>query len=194
MALMMIAATALATSSTVGSALAQKYQGDMQESYYNFLAEQSRFKANLLKKEGEEQSQLIQYQASQLSKKLSENVRKTESTQRSAMISNGLDLGSVTAEDLINDTIHKASLDDMIIRYNADLAAYNAKKNAIYSSFDAYAQGAGQSLAGQIYGAAGNLGATNTLLSGASQTALNAYQIGQYSNSGSAASAASAGG
>lgn len=174
------AAIGMTAAQSIGQAYAMHKQGQMQQAQYDFLAQQSKLQASLAIEAGQEQAKFAQDQGAKLSKDLRKNVGLVEANQRATMIANGIDLGSVTAEDIINDTVNKAKLDEMMIRYNADLAAYQAEQQAGYNAFAAYSQAAGQTLAGQMYSAAGNIGATNTLISGAAQTAYQWDRMRQY--------------
>lgn len=172
-----IAAIALAAGSAIGQYATGKTQAAMQSNYYNFLADQAKLKSDLARQAGEQQATYAQDEGAKLGHQLKKQVDQVEAAQTTGMIAQGIELGSVTAEDIANDTLNKYKLDEMAIRYNADLKAYEAKRAAIIQSWELYGEAASMGLSGQMMSSATRLQAQSSLIGGAAQTANNAYLL-----------------
>lgn len=90
-----------------------------------------------------------------------------ESRQRAVMAASGVGAGSVTAEDILKDTVNRATMDEMTIRFNANSAA----KSKI-------AQAKSYRVAGDNAVAAGDINANTTLITGATGVANNWLNFG----------------
>ncbi len=126
------------TASMIGgiySAYAQMQQGQMQQDMYNFQADQ-------ILQQGEEQAKAVRKQG-----------RQVLASQQAAMAANGMALDSVTADDISYDTLKQSSLDELLIKYNANVNAFQARQ------------------AGKNAKTAARINATNTLIGSATQVA-----------------------
>lgn len=173
---------AIAAMQALGSFFSSNKQAEMQGKYYSFLADQSKLKADLLKKAGEEEVTYAQDEGARLSKDLAKNIKQLDAVQKTTMISQGIELGSVTAEDIATDTLSKEKLDEMAIRYNADLKSYQARKSASLQALQAYGEAASLGLSGQMQSSATRLNAYSSLLGNASQISMQGYQLNKLDN------------
>ncbi|HBF39771.1 MAG TPA: hypothetical protein DDW50_20965 [Firmicutes bacterium] len=117
------------------SAYSQLQQGQMQQDMNNFQADQ-------ILQQGDEQAKAVKKQGQQ-----------TLASQQAAMAANGMALDSATAEDISYDTLEKSSLDELLIKYNANVNAFQARQ------------------AGKNARTASKINAANTLMGTATQVA-----------------------
>jgi hypothetical protein len=158
-----IAAVVTTTAAGTYKAYSENQEGKAQQAYYNYLSEQSRIegqtaldignkRSEAALKQGDLQSQSVQDVASQEGKQLKEQQARFSSSQKAIMASQGVT--GVTAQDIALDTFNKQRLDELNLRYNADVKSYEAKVGARYGSYQAleeakYNNFASQNLAGQ---------------------------------------------
>lgn len=174
----------LLVSGAVGGAYSAWSSGKSQESYYNFLADQSRLKAQLAKESADQAAGYAQDEGARAGHQLKIQVNQIEAQQKSSMIAQGMALNSVTAEDIIKDNISKAQLDEMAIRYNAELKAYQAERAGIMQAFDFAGQAGSQAGAGQIAMQTGRINAYSSLLGGLGQAGMGYYAMNNGKTSG----------
>lgn len=177
-----IAAVALTASAAVGTAYSQYMQGKAQRSYYDFLSEQSLLKSRLASEAAEETAGYAQDEASRMNSNLNKAVKQIDASQKTALIASGISLESVTAQDIANDTYGKQKLDEMAIRYNAELKGYQARKAAILTGVQAAAEAGGFQAAGNLAYGTGIANAQSSLIGGAGN-ALSNYIILDRGNS-----------
>lgn len=144
-----IISTGIQVGGTLLNAQGQSSAGAASSGYYNYLA-------HITDKQGD----LASESASRDSAKLNNSVRDTLASQKTAFAANGIALSSPTVTDVTVDTLNKASMDEAVIRYNADIANYNARTQA-----------AGYRSAAANAVSAANTNAFTTLLGGASSVA-----------------------
>ncbi len=160
-----------------GSLLAAKSaqdKGNSDAAYYNFLGLQSDQNAGLIEAAGEADARSVNDKGATDLGKLRESVRATEGTQTAALAANGV-AGSVTAEDIARDTRSKAALDELAIRYNADLKSGEIRRSSKFEAMNKRFEGAGYRVAGANARATGKASAILSLVGGASQVATTAY-------------------
>lgn len=139
----------------VYSADQQRKAAKATSDYDNYLADQS-----------EKEADLTQFQASKDVASFNRSAKAFRSNQNVVSAVNGTS-GSATAEDIALDTLDKQKMDEMAIRYNANLKYWDQENQA--KSYRYAAQNAIS---------AGNVAATNTLLGSATQFA-NSYRGGK---------------
>ena len=110
------------------------------------------------------QSELTQDEAKFEAKKQKTSVAQFASSQRAKLIANGVDLASVTAADISSDTMTKAQMDQMLIRYNADSKSWSQTTDAQYKKWAGDVEATGQEQAGEQARASGKRAAFTTLL------------------------------
>ena len=116
-------------------------QGSAAKKYYDSVAEAQDAQAELEYQRGEKQVDLIQDAAKYKSKLQSQQAASVASSQRAAMAANGIDLSSVTSQDLASDTMYKANMDAMAMRYDADVNSWNTMEDAKYKKWALKVQG-----------------------------------------------------
>ncbi|NCB43506.1 MAG: hypothetical protein EOM59_12945 [Clostridia bacterium] len=135
--------TAMAVSGGI-QAYGQYQQGVATKKYYNSVAEAQEKQAELEYQRGERQTTLIQDSAKYKGKNQAQRAMMVSSSQRAAMAANGIDLSSVTMQDIASDTMDKAKMDELAIRYDADINSWNTMEDAKYKKWALRVQ-AGQS-------------------------------------------------
>lgn len=186
-----IAAVTLTAAAGSASAYGQYKQGSSTKKYYDKLADQSRMEGDLALKLGDKQSELVQDAAKQEGKVQKLQSADLESAQRAALVSNGIDLSSVTAEDIASDSMGKAKLDELMIRFNADSKSWSIKQDAKYKKWTAYQNADNLNYQGKAAKQQGKMGAATTLLSTAASMAM--IGAGGLGSSGTAAKAGQGG-
>jgi len=117
------------------SAYGQYQEGVATQNYYNSVAQTQEQQAKLEAARGEKQSELIQNSAKWQGLNQAQKATALSSAQRAAMAANGVDLSSVTSQDIASDTMSRAKMDEMAIRYNADINTWNTKEDAKYKKW-----------------------------------------------------------
>lgn len=167
-------AAAPAVGLSIGGSLLGAYgsytEGQDKAAYYNYLVSNSRTEAGLAQKEADTESTLTSTQASQQARMASRRAAEVTGAQTAAEGANGTS-GSVTGADVSNDTFNKAKLDQMAIKYNADVQNYRTQQSAKLKEFALNRDAEGNVIAGKAARTAGNLGAFNSILGGARQVA-----------------------
>ena len=173
------AAIALQGVATANSAYGSYVQGIAQNRYYDYLASNAEKEGALELKKGDQQAQFEQDKGSFESKIQRNNAKELEGTQK-AIAGANVGPGSVVSENIATDTFNKQKLDELSIKYNADMASWKAKEDAKLRDFELKNSAAGYGIAGKQARSAGKLGAFNSLLGGASQMAQTWYLGNQY--------------
>lgn len=165
-------------------AYSQYKSGVAENKYYDFLARQSESQGEAIFKAGQKQSELIQESAKFKGKNQAVKEAQVAGAQKAALASQGVDLSSVTAQDLASDTMSKARLDEMAIRYSADVQSWSTKEGARFKKWTAFQQADQYEMAGDIKRKAGGRKAIGTLIG----TAASMASIGLLAGGGGAAS------
>jgi hypothetical protein len=105
----------------IGSAQSSLQQGYDQKHYYYYMADVNDRQASAVEGSARKAVTYAQDTAARQSKQLSDAVKSVEGTQAAAMAANGVGGGSATAEDVAVDTMNKSMLDQLAIRYSADM-------------------------------------------------------------------------
>jgi len=165
---------ALTTMAVAGGyqAYSQHKQGIAENDYYDYLAQNSRAEGDAVMKVGQKQSELIQDSAKFKGTAQKKKAAQVLSSQRAAMAANGIDLSSVTAQDIVSDTMSKTSLDELAIKYNADMNSWSTMQDSKYKKWSATSQGNQYEMAGANARSAGNRSAFSTLIGTASSMAM----------------------
>lgn len=112
-------------------------EGAATNKYYKSVANTQEEQGRVEFARGEKQSELGQDAAKFQGKQQKTEAAQLESAQRATMVANGIDLSSVTSQDLTSETISKSRLDEMAIRYNADISSWNTMQDAKYKRWAA---------------------------------------------------------
>jgi hypothetical protein len=157
--------------------------GNRENAYYKYLAGTSRLNIGLVEAQAKSDSEQVGAQQMDEVRAINERGRETVGAQKAALVS-GAGVGSKTAEQIVSDTVSKTNLDEMALRYNADVKIKNIRIGAKGEAFNLENQAQGYEMAGRNAEVAGqnarraaNLRATGTLINTAAQTAFNAYTL-----------------
>lgn len=161
-------------------AYGQYQQGKAQNSYYQYLAGQSLIEGQAAYDRSLKQSELIQDSASLQNKSAAIKAAEASSTQKAQMAASGVDLSSVSAQDITLDTLTKAKMDEMMIRRNANLNSWAVEEEGKNARWTSKNQADQYRFAGKQAKSAGKTQAFTTLLSTAATMALGAGQLGMF--------------
>jgi hypothetical protein len=162
---------------TAGAAMAIQGAGAISSgfsSYYGDVASQEEKAAGSVRKQGEQSATLAENAGLEKTKLLNRNVAEVEGAQAAGAGAN-VGGGSVTTADIAKDTFNKSKMDQMAIKYNADIEAWKSTNDANLKAYEMEQEAAGQRLAGTAAKKAGKIGMFNDLLSGAGQVASTWY-------------------
>lgn len=169
--------TAAITATAIGGgvqAYGEYQKGSAENKYYQYAANQNEKQAQIVRARAHEQSKIENRAGSEKLKEQKINAAKLSSSQRAAMVANGISLDSKTAEDITNDSFTQEQLDEQAIKYNADSRVWEIREKAKYDSYGLLSQAEQYRTAGRNAKQAGKIGAFTTLLStAASVSAMN---------------------
>lgn len=131
--------------------------------YYNYLAGLSESNAKLAEAKGESDIHSVGAQEFQGIKDIHTKERETIGSQKTALVS-GAGVGSKTGEQIVADTETKTNLDEMALRYNADVAKKNIKIGADTEAFNYRSQATGYRMAGKNAKTASKLNMYSSIL------------------------------
>lgn len=151
---------------SVQQAKAQREAGQAQKQYYDFLASNSETQAGMVLDSAQKEANFTQDQAARDAKQVQNAGKQVTAAQTAGMAGNGI-VGGATAEDVIKDSFDKAKLDELTVRYNADLKNWENKNASEFQAWDLKNQAAGYRRAGQNAVTAGGINSAATLLGGA---------------------------
>lgn len=179
----------------------QKQQAKATSKMYDYQASLAQQQSRLNKEYAAEQKKnlektsfenisAVQNQAAEQSKQLARDVSRLTGTQRATM--GALGIGGVTAVDISLDTFDKAKMDELAIRYNANVKSYQIGQQAKgdvwtlgeetkFKSFALESEAVQYGAAAKNAKRAGNIAMAGTLL----QTAAQVAAIGSMAASGS---------
>lgn len=162
--LMAVGSMAMTAYSGWNTGRAQRAEGIAQSNYYNYIAEQREIDANEAIKAGDRQVTLVQDAAMREGKQLKKTQAQLSASQLVSMAANGMDISSVSAEDIVRTTAETQREDEIALRYNADIKSWEIDTDARYKSwsFKQEAEQARYSARNALR--AGKIAATNTYL------------------------------
>jgi hypothetical protein len=147
----------------------QYKQGVAESKYNNYLATQSENEGKAALAAGQKQSELIQDSAKEQGKSFKRGAAEFNAAQRAAMAAMGVE--GVTAEDVASDTFNKQRMDELAIRYNADVKSWETQTQAANQNWQSQEQAKQYRYAAKNAKRAGKTAAFTTLLSTAASTA-----------------------
>lgn len=157
------------------SAWAQEQQGKATGSYYGYLADNARLNAGLALSAAKSKKAEISAQEGDAARQIGENIRGTVAKQRVAFAAGGPGAGSKTAEQIVSDTLARGDLDQIALRYNADLKRKGIDTDADFAALDYEGQAKGYGMAGNNARLASKVGQLNTILGTSTSVASNWY-------------------
>lgn len=163
-ATMMAVGVGLQVYSGYTQARSQRVAGEAQNAYYDYLAGQQEQQADLITKTADVQAGLIQDQAKEQGKQLKRSQAQLASAQIAAMAASGVDTSSVTAQDITTDTYQTQRLDELALRYNADIDTWGVVTDASYKDWSLRTEAEQSRYAGRMARYTGKVQQRNTLL------------------------------
>lgn len=131
----LVLALGATAASGVYSAYSSIQSGNAQSKMYEYQADQLNQQKTLAQQTADLNSKLNQDTASQQGKQLMNQTKELYGSQKATLAAQGVGGGSVTAEDIMSNTFNKAKLDQIALRYNADVKSWeyqNEAKNQIW--------------------------------------------------------------
>lgn len=151
-------------------------QGQAQKKMYQYQAGVAERQEELTKRTAETNVTLTQTQAAAEAKQHARQMLALEGAQKATEGAMGI-AGSVSAADIGASTFNTGKLDEMAIRYNADIRSWGIREGANIGVWDLENQRKQYLMAGKNAAMAGNIGAASSLLQGASTVAKGAYNM-----------------
>lgn len=178
-----ITATALTLTAVSGGmqAYGQYKEGTATKKYLDNVADLKEQQGKIELARGQKQSELIQDSAKFEGVKQKKSAAQVASAQRATLVANGIDLSSGTATDLVKETIDNARLDELAIRYNANIQSWNTTEDAKFRKWGLDVEASQARTSGANAKASGKRQAFTTLLSTAASMAGTAYLGGAFS-------------
>ena len=164
-------AVVLIVASTAVTAYGSYSAGQAQKKMNQYNADVAAQQAMIEKRTADTNVTLVQDQAKEATKQQRRNLAMLEGEQKGMLAAQGVGGGSVTEADIMESTLDTAELDREAIRYNADSRSWAIKEGANFGAWDLANQSNQYTMAGKNAARAGNIGATASLLQGASQVA-----------------------
>lgn len=137
-------------------------EGNAQNAYYQYMAQQNENQAALTERTAQAQSRIIQDVTKEKGKALAGEGARLRASQKAALASSGVT--GITAEDITKDTLNTQLLDELSLRYNADVQSYETLEGAKNNAYGLRSQATGFRGAGEMAKKAGRRNAFATLL------------------------------
>lgn len=161
-------------------AYGQYKEGVATDKYMRRVADLKEEQGRIELARGQKQAELIQDSAKFQGIKQKTQAAQVASAQRASLVANGIDLGSVTSADLASETMTQAHLDELAIRYNADVDSWNVGEDAKFKKWGLDVEASNDRTSGANARASGKRQAFTTLLSTAASMAGTAYLGGAF--------------
>lgn len=161
-------------------AISQYQQGRQQASNLRYQANLLDTQKMLAQRTADQNTTFAQTQAYQESKSMTAKYAGLAGTQKAALAANGIGGGSVTAADIAGDTFDKKKMDELAIRYNADVKSWEYQENAKNQIWDLTNQQNQLRVAAKNAKIAGRNAAIGTLISTAASVARAGNQMGMW--------------
>ena len=156
----------------------QRATGEAQRNYYDYLSRTSQMEGELALRTGRQQSQMIQDVVKGKGKQLARSQAQLSASQRAIMAAQGRDPSSDSAADIVLSTADEQRLDELALRYNADVDTWGAMTDASYKNWASNVQASQYTMAGKQSEYAGKINARNTLLGTALKIGSSALTFG----------------
>ena len=130
-----VAGVAQGVGQSVGTQVGVAYQASASKKYYQYLEKLADLQKAENKKRAALNIKLTQDQAMREAQSVNIKAAKVEGAQKAASAGMGIGGGSVTTQNLIQDTKNMADLDRMAIRYGADLNAWKITEDLNYANW-----------------------------------------------------------
>lgn len=164
------AVTSLQVAGAVTSGFGQYQQGLAESNYYKAASSAKRKEADLTLRQGEQEATMAENEGASQSKLLAIKQAELNGKQAAAIGANG-QAGSSSSADVVSDTLSKEKMDQLAVKYNADIQSWNATNNSKIKSYALNRDAEMDSISSTASKNAGKIGAFNSLLSGSGQVA-----------------------
>lgn len=154
---------------TAASAVALYLNGKAQKAYYGALQDTYNTNAEINDIQTARQSAYINEAAASQVHLMRGQQEDAQSSARAAMAAQGMDLSSGSAQAVLSASERAAQEDEDLVRYQAELAAFENNKQGAMTSASLRSQGKVAGLMGRAAAKQGRLGALSSILSGALQ-------------------------
>ena len=171
------AALGLSVAGAAYSAYSQQLAGKVSQSYYNYLSSNANANASIAQSGITANRMSIGAAEADSQRRLTNNINATAASQKAALAAGGAGAGSRTAQDIIGNTEMQGNLDEMALRYNADMKAKAATIQGTAQGFGFKTQALGDTLSGSIARSTANAGAASTIIGGAGSVANQWYRM-----------------
>lgn len=165
-----IAAIIQQAAGTTASVVSQYLQGKTQKAYYRAVEDAYNTNAELNDIHTDRQSAYINEEAASRVHQMRGQFEDVQSTSRAAMAAQGMDLSSGSAQAVLTSSERAATEDEDLVRYNAELAAFENNKQGALASASLRSQAATAGIMSRAAAKQGRLGAWASILTGAAQT------------------------
>lgn len=165
-----IAAILQQAAGTTASAVSQYLNGKAQKAYYGALQDTYNTNAELNDIQTARQSAYINEAAASQVHLMRGEREDVQSSARAAMAAQGMDLSSGSAQAVLLASERAAQEDEDLVRYQAELAAFENNKQGALASASLRSQAKVAGLMGRAAAKQGRLGAWGSILTGAAQT------------------------
>lgn len=146
------------------TAWAQGQQGKAAGAYYGYLADTARTNSRIAQTVARSKNAEVSAQEGEASRQVSESVRSTVARERAAFAAGGPGAGSKTAEQIVSDSLARGDLDQIALRYNADLKRKGNNSTADFASLDYEGQAKGYGLSASNADMSSKIGQLSTIL------------------------------
>ena len=153
--------------SGVSSLLGQYLQGKSDRAYYQALQSNYNTNAELNDIQTARQSAYINESAASQVHQMRQQGQVLEGSQKAAMAAQGMDLSSGSAQAVLSSSERALLEDEDLVRYQAELSAFENNKQGALSSASLRSQGRLAALSGRQSGIASRLGMVGTVLTSA---------------------------
>lgn len=155
--------------------------GKANAAYYKSLADANEVAAGEVLKAGRIKENMAQAQAGRDTEIIQRESADLRAKQVAIAAANGMGAGSVTAEDIGSDTLTRQRMDELAIRYNADMDSWAAKTDAQNQAWDLRSQAGFNRQSAVNARQAGRNNAIASLIGGATSLASTAYTAKKFS-------------
>lgn len=146
------------------SAWAEGQAGKASGAYYGYLADTARLNSRLTKSAAASKKTEVSMAEGDASRQVNESVRATVARQRAAFAAGGPGAGSKTAEQIVSDTLARGELDQIALRYNADLKRKGIDTGADFAEIEYEGQAKGYGMSAVNAGIASQVNQMKTIL------------------------------
>lgn len=165
-----IAAIIQQAAGTTASVVSQYLQGKTQKAYYRAVEDAYNTNAELNDIHTARQSAYINEEAASRVHQMRGQFEDVQSTSRAAMAAQGMDLSSGSAQAVLTSSERAATEDEDLVRYNAELAAFENNKQGALASASLRSQARLTQIQAKQAKAAAKFSMMSSILTGAAQT------------------------